>query len=78
MEYPVLQFSSDTLFPFLPLSFFFSPFFLFALHSGFPTDITSLNYVAKDERLDFRVFREAFCLQQYLCLDPVSCLFESN
>lgn len=77
MEYPVLQFSSDTLFPFLPL-FFFPVSILFALYSGFSTDITGSNYVAKDKLLDFRVFREAFCLQQYLCLDPVSCLFESN
>lgn len=59
MEYSVLQFSSDTLFPFPP-PLFFPPSFLFTLHGGFPTDITGLNYVAKDKGLDFTVFREAF------------------
>lgn len=57
MEYPVLQFSSDTLFP-LPPPLFFPP--SFTLRGGFPTDITGLNYVSKDKGLDFTVFREAF------------------
>lgn len=56
----MLQFSSDTLFPFPP-PLFFPP--SFTLRGGFPTDITSLNYVAKDKGLDFTVFRETFYLQ---------------
>lgn len=66
--YTELSVSSDVLFS-------FPPSFLPALCSCFSTAITSLNCVAKNEHVDFTIFREVFCLQQYLCLDAVCCLF---